>query len=250
MFALGLFDNPYVDPDQADTVVANDEFGRAAWAAHQKSVVLMKNSGDLLPLRPDRLGDWRIYVELFEADLQIAKLDGLRADLAAAHPDIAFTTDYRQADVAVLFCTPYTGSYFEFTGLNDLEVHENTDVDLTKIREIRSAVSRLVIGVNVKMPWLLGNVEPLADAMVAGFDTRTEALFEVIVGNVEPSGRLPLTFPRDADAVAVDENGLCASPNDVPGYDKEAYMGGPALRVRRCRRQPLWAGSRPVLPLT
>ena len=26
MFALGLFDNPYVDPDQADEVVANDEF--------------------------------------------------------------------------------------------------------------------------------------------------------------------------------------------------------------------------------
>ena len=43
MFALGLFDNPYVDPEQADAVVANDEFGRAAWAAHQKSVVLMKN---------------------------------------------------------------------------------------------------------------------------------------------------------------------------------------------------------------
>ena len=140
MFALGLFDNPYVDPDQADAVVANDEFGRAAWAAHQKSVVLMKNSGDLLPLRPNRLGDRRIYVELFEADLQAAKLDGLRADLAATHPDIAFTTDYQQADVAVLFCTPYTGSYFEFTGLNDLEVHGNTNVDLTKIREIRSAV--------------------------------------------------------------------------------------------------------------
>ena len=76
------------------------------------------------------------------------------------------------------------------------------------------------------MPWLLGNVEPLADAMVAGFDTRIEAMFEVIVGNVAPSGRLPLTFPRDAAAVAVDDNGICASPNDVPGYDKEAYMDG------------------------
>ncbi len=58
------------------------------------------------------------------------------------------------------------------------------------------------------------------------FDTRTEALFEVIVGNVAPSGRLPLTFPCDFEAVAVDENGICASPNDVPGYDKEAYMAG------------------------
>ena len=180
----------------------------------------------------------------------MAKLDGLRADLAAAHPDIAFTTDYQQADVAVLFCNPYTGDYFEFTGLNDLEVHEDTNVDLTKIREIRSAVSRLVIGVNVKMPWLLGNVEPLADAMVAGFDTRTEALFDVIVGNVGPSGRLPLTFPLDDDAIAVDENGICASPNDVPGYDKEAYMDGRPYVYVDSRRQPLPAGARPVLPLT
>jgi beta-glucosidase len=87
-------------------------------------------------------------------------------------------------------------------------------------------VPQLVIGLNVILPWLLGNVEPLADGLVAGFDTRTEALFEVIVGNVAPSGRLPLTFPRDSDAIAVDESGICASPNDVPGYDKETYMEG------------------------
>ena len=41
-----------------------------------------------------------------------------------------------------------------------------------------------------------------------------------------PTGRLPLTFPIDNDAIAVDDQGLCASPNDVPGYDKESYMEG------------------------
>lgn len=46
-----------------------------------------------------------------------------------------------------------------------------------------------MIGLNVILPWLLGNVEPLADGLVAGFDTRTEALFEVIVGSFAPSGR-------------------------------------------------------------
>jgi beta-glucosidase len=48
----------------------------------------------------------------------------------------------------------------------------------------------------------------------------------VIVGAFPPSGRLPLTFPIDSEAIAVDEHGICASPNDVPGYDKEAYMDG------------------------
>ena len=226
MFALGLFDNPYVDPEQADAVVANDRFAEAAWAAHLKSVVLMKNHDGTLPLRRDWLAGKRVYVELFESDLRVAKLDGLRADLAAAHPDISFTTDYGNADVAVVFLNLFTGDYFQSTGLLDLEIHEATNVNLAKIEQIRAAVPQLVIGLNVILPWLLANVEPLADGLVAGFDTRTVALFEVIVGSFAPSGRLPLTFPCDSDAIAVDENGICAWPNDVPGYDKETYMAG------------------------
>ena len=228
MFALGLFDNPYVDPQRADEVVANEAFAVAARAAHHKSVVLMKNSDATLPLGPDRLAGKRVYVELFEQSLTVAKLDGLRANLAAEHPRIRFTTDFSGADVAVLFLNPFTGDYFRSTGLLDLEVHEATNVNLAKIIEIRAAVPQVVIGLNVILPWLLGNVEPLADALVAGFDTRTEALFDVIVGDVAPTGRLPLTFPVDSDAIAVEENGICASPNDVPGYDKEAYMDGRA----------------------
>jgi beta-glucosidase len=87
-------------------------------------------------------------------------------------------------------------------------------------------VPRLVVGLNVILPWLLGNIEPLADALVAGFDTRTEALFDIIVGDAEPRAQLPLTFPLDNAAIAVNDNGLCASPNDVPGFDKEKYMDG------------------------
>ena len=226
MFALGLFDNPYVDADRADDVVANPEFTAAADRAHRRSVVVMKNHAATLPLGPDRLTGRTVYVELFEADLRVAKLDGLRAALAAAHPDIRFTTDYHQADVAVLFVNPSTGDYFHSTGLLDLDIHEGTNVALAKIIDIRGAVTDVVIGLNITLPWLLGAIEPLADALVAGFDTRTEALFDAIVGAFVPSGRLPLTFPIDNAAIAVDEHGICASPNDVPGYDKERYMDG------------------------
>jgi beta-glucosidase len=226
MFALGLFDNPYVDPERADEVVANAEFVAAADQAHRRSVVLLKNHAATLPLRPDRLAGRAVYVELFEADLRVSKLDRLRVDLAAAHPAIRFTTDYHHADVAVLFVNPSTGDYFHSTGLLDLDIHEGTNVALAKIRDVCAVVSQVAVGLNVTMPWLLGNLEPLADAVVAGFDTRTETLFDAIVGTFAPSGRLPLTFPIDNAAIAVDENGICASPNDVPGYDKERYMDG------------------------
>jgi len=226
MFALGLFDNPYVDPDRADAVVAAPELTTAAELAHRRSVVLLKNHAATLPLAADRLAGRTVYVELFEADLRVAKLDGLRAGLAAAYPSIRFTTDHRHADVAVLFVNPSSGDYFHSTGLLDLDIHEGTKVALAKITEIRASVGEVVVGLNVTLPWLLGNIEPLADAIVAGFDTRTESLFDAIVGTFAPTGRLPLTFPIDNAAIAVDEHGICASPNDVPGYDKERYMEG------------------------
>jgi beta-glucosidase len=226
MFALGLFDNPYVDPDRADAVVANQEFAEAARTAHRKSVVLLKNSDGVLPLSSERLAGKKVYVELFEADLRVARVDGLRASLAAEHPEITFTTDFDGADVAVLLLFPVTGDYFHSTGLLDLDIHEPTNIDLAKIRRIHAAVPQLVVGVNVRLPWLFGNIEPLADALLAGFDTRWEAIFDVVVGSFAPTGRLPLTFPIDNDAIAVNDEGRCASPNDVPGYDKESYMDG------------------------
>jgi beta-glucosidase len=226
MFALGLFDNPYVDPDRADEVIAGAELRAAADEAHRRSVVVMKNHAATLPLTTERLAGRAVYVEVFEADLRVAKLDGLRDRLTAAHPDIRFTTDPEHADLAVLFVNPSTGSYFHSTGLLDLRVHEATNVALAKITRIRAAVDEVVVALNVTMPWLLGTVEPLADALVAGFDTRTETVFDAIVGGFAPTGRLPLTFPIDDAAIAVDELGRCASPNDVPGYDKERYMDG------------------------
>jgi beta-glucosidase len=226
MFALGLFDNPYVDPDEADAVIAAPELLAAAEEAHRRSVVLLKNHAATLPLTDDRLTGRTVYVDVFEADLLVSKLDGLRDRLAADHPGIAFTTDPQHADVAVLFVNPSTGSYFHATGLLDLTVHEATHVALTKITAIRSVVDEVVVAVNVTLPWLLGTLEPLADAVVDGFDTRTETVFDAVVGAFAPTGRLPLTLPLDDAAIAVDEHGRCASPNDVPGYAKEQHMDG------------------------
>ena len=35
---------------------------------------------------------------------------------------------------------------------------------------------------------------------------------------------MPVTLPKDDSVLAVNENGVCVSPNDVPGYDKDIYM--------------------------
>ena len=89
-------------------------------------------------------------------------------------------------------------------------------------------------------PWILDNLEPYCDALLAQYTTSSASLsnaysaqVDVIVGNYNPTGKLSVTMPsceavialtevRDADGNLLYEE--CASPNDVPGYDKDQYM--------------------------
>ena len=51
-----------------------------------------------------------------------------------------------------------------------------------------------------------------------------DATLDVIFGAYGPTGKMPITLPRDDSVLAVDENGVCISHNDVPGYDKDLYL--------------------------
>src|SRR5699024_12148630 len=81
-----------------------------------------------------------------------------------------------------------------------------------------------ILSVNSSMPWLLDNVEPISDALVANFETYVEAQLDVFTGKATPSGKLPFIFPKNEEVIAVDENGESVSRNDVPGYANDLYM--------------------------
>jgi beta-glucosidase len=90
---LGLFDDPYIDEERAREVLADPDHRRVARAAAQRSAVLLRNEGDLLPLdagtlsaiavlgpladsRRDTLGPW---VFDFDLDETVTVLDGIRS---------------------------------------------------------------------------------------------------------------------------------------------------------------------------
>jgi beta-glucosidase len=50
IFQVGLFENPYLDPEQSSKIVGNPAFMKAGYEAQLKSIVLLKNKGNLLPL--------------------------------------------------------------------------------------------------------------------------------------------------------------------------------------------------------
>ncbi|HLT71628.1 MAG TPA: glycoside hydrolase family 3 N-terminal domain-containing protein [Cyclobacteriaceae bacterium] len=51
MFRVGLFENPYLDPNVTKAVVGNPEFMKYGYEAQLKSLVLLKNKSNVLPLK-------------------------------------------------------------------------------------------------------------------------------------------------------------------------------------------------------
>jgi beta-glucosidase len=245
MFALGLFDNrTYVSTEQAASVVNNPANWEAAYEAHKKSVTVLKNQKQTLPLTAEKLEGKKVYVEVFHKEPERATSYSEKARQECQElGQFTLTDNYEEADIAILFLSPKSGAYFNATpGLLELEIcedktvaaldgtsyQETTLTGMDHLKEVADSIhirgGKVIMSVNVILPWILGNVEPLADALIAGYDTYYKAQFEVFAGNSSPVGVLPLTLPASEVVIAVDENGECVSRNDVPGYDKDNYM--------------------------
>jgi beta-glucosidase len=54
IFQVGLFENPYIDPAVSKQTVGNAEFMKAGYEVQQKSIVLLKNKGSVLPIAKGR----------------------------------------------------------------------------------------------------------------------------------------------------------------------------------------------------
>lgn len=246
LFALGMVDDPYRDPDEAERIVKAQTDGETAYEAHCQSVVLLKNDGTL-PLSKGGLVGKKIYAEVFMKDPEQAKIatQKLHDELKGC----SLTDMPQEADYALLFVTPSSGEYFNATkGYLELDICEGKmvhDVDergkplpethlettlsgLHRLKEAAESVhknhGKVITNVNFTLAWELGNIEPLSDVLLAGFDTFRSATLDVIFGDYAPTGKLPLTLPRGDEVLTVDANGVCISPNDVPGFDKDLYM--------------------------
>lgn len=125
-----------------------------------------------------------------------------------------------------------TGKQITVTTLKDVE----------KIRELADAIhargGKVVGTCVVNNPWLLDKLEPYCDALTIQYTVSTVALnnalnaqVDVISGDFAPTGKLSLTMVSDPAVIAITEQEIdgvvreiCASPNDVPGYDKDPYI--------------------------
>lgn len=250
IFQLGLFENPYTDPGDAQRIVNNPASAARADEAHRKSVVLLRNDRKLLPLTGGR----KIYVEVMTADAAAgarggrgirgggqrgggqaaagvtAPPDAPRGNGPGARGEPAPNPVHATAALKALLAKDPSVQVVDSLEHADVALlwlrpsvyqrpeHDYADIGLgpltginvSKVKQIEAAKPTVLV-INFINPWVINEVEPDASALVATFDVKAEALLDVVRGRFNPVGRLPLTIP--ADQAAVDRN----AP-DVPGY--------------------------------
>lgn len=207
-FVMGLFENPYVDPDAAATAVNTPATAATALRAQAQAQVLLKDPRHLLPLKP---GTRVLARGVSDAVLIAAGLtpvsDLARADVALVRVDAPFEKLH-----------PYN-----FIGSRQHEGRLDFPADNTQAADIASLSARVpvIAAVFLDRPAVLGALNDQASAVLANFGVSDEALLAALTGRISPRGRLPFELPSSMAAVAAQNPAL---PNDsvAPLYPAHA----------------------------
>lgn len=204
-FDLGLFENPYVNVEDAVKIVGNKEATAAADLALRKSIVLLRNDEKRLPIAKKT----KVYFETYfnsgrnpaEA-IKVAK---------PTYPGLEFVNTKEDADVVLLWLIPSAGGLFSSQGAKiDLNLSKNR-IDVNHVNEIINAKPTIVV-INYTNPWVIEEIDKgKAASIIATFGTTQEALLDIVTGAYNPSGKMPFTTPLNQ--AVVDSN-----KSDVPGY--------------------------------
>ena len=263
----GRIDNPYCDLANADAVHTANTTGEAAekiYLSQLKSVVLLKNKGNVLPLNDTTK---TIYIASFTGK---GENEGTLNSLTAEFQAKGFTVveDAEEADILYIDVQPtYNGTTGNNTAMGVIDLVEEAEVpavvvnalrvdgqtantqiptgelmEVTTVEEIdeiaelaeeaheRGAI--VIAAIKVTQPWILTNLEPHVDGLIAQFGVPEKAQIAVVTGEYNPTGKLPITMVSCPAVIATNwqylEDGriyeICVSPNDVPGYDKDQYI--------------------------
>lgn len=235
-FKLGLFENPYFDTAKSREILFNASHRKTSLDMARKSIVLLKNDG-ILPLDPAKyknvfvtgpnadthviLGDWSVPQP---DENVITVLEGLKM----ISPETNFTTlefgwnlrimesdkvkkageMAKKADLAIVV-----------VGENSMREHwmektcgENTDrmdINLPGLQQelvetiYNTGVPTIVVLVNGRqlgVEWIDEHVPALVEAWEPG-SFGGQAIAEILYGRINPSGKLPVTVPRNTGQI-------------------------------------------------
>jgi beta-glucosidase len=209
-FQLGLFDRRrYVDPELAERTAGQRDFAAAGRRAQSAAVTVLTNAGGLLPAS----GRTRLYVQ------------GADPAVAAGYADVV--TDPARADLALLrLSTPYERRPGRFESLFHSGPLDFEPARLADILALLRTVPTVVV-LHLERPAVIPEISAAAAALLAVCGASDAALLDVVFGQVEPRGRLPVQLPRSMAEVR-------AGRPDVPRESADPlfdYGAGLSLRA-------------------
>ncbi|HEY6815644.1 MAG TPA: glycoside hydrolase family 3 N-terminal domain-containing protein [Croceibacterium sp.] len=198
-FRLGLFDNPYVDPQLAAAVTATEQDRALATRVQATAQVLLKNAGGVLPLPADKRRVW-----LQGVDPAAAREAGL---IPVDDPAAADVVLVRAESPAELLHPHHFFGSRQKEGRLDFRPG---DPAYDALLRARPGVPR-VLAVFLDRPAVLTGIADHADVILANFGASDKAVFDVLLGRAAARGRLPFELPSSMSAVEGQDPG---APDD------------------------------------
>jgi beta-glucosidase len=225
-FMLGLFDHPYTDPSLTAKVFHNQAHQDLALKAAREGICLLKNDRSVLPINKAR--SIAVIGSLAEStylggysnteDQAISLLEGIKQRAGNGVqinyepgylPDSSKQADLRdkavdlvkKSDVAVVVLGEETNIVGEGKDRAELDLSEQ-QMDLVKAVYAtgKPVVAVLSNGRPITINWVAKNIPAVLETWFGG-EKSGLAVADVLFGNINPSGKLPMTFPRSVGQI-------------------------------------------------
>ena len=227
-FLLGLFDHPYVDTTLVSKVFHNEEHQALALKAAEEGICLLKNENGILPIKKDvksiavvgPLAASRYMGDYTNDEAKgISILDGLKKR-AGKTMQISYAPGYapdsaslsaaylreaedlvKRSDMAIVVL----GEDDKIDGEGHDRAHlDLDDLQMNLIKTLRQTGKPVAVvlfnGRPLTINWVAENIPSIVETWYSG-EKGGLAIADVLLGNVNPSGKLPVTFPRSVGQI-------------------------------------------------
>ncbi|KAE9207844.1 hypothetical protein PF004_g16922 [Phytophthora fragariae] len=233
---MGLYDTPVPGEDNVD-LVGNDDDLEEALNLARESIVLLKNDDNILPLANGtsvfftgfsvddigyQCGGWSIYwqgtsgneyfahgtsvrqgIENLVGTDSVTYFNGLSVDGTYSDEDLSTATGYASsADVVIVAIgeAPYAEKW------GDIDELTLPSGQLEYVQALANTGTKVVLILFEGRPRLLGSLPDSVSAVVWGglpCEQGGQAMAEILFGEVNPSGRLPITYPKQSGHIMI-----------------------------------------------